>query len=334
MTLKTHKPTGRPSWPILLLAGGEKCGKSYAAAAFSASDLIERTFWIQIGEGTVEEYGRMPGARYEVVEHDGSYPSMLEQLEEIVKLPRTRSGKPHAIVVDSMSKLWELLCDEQETIAVQRKKTVVTMDQWNKAKRRWNKFYDTLRRSFGPVILTARYEQVAVVVDGKPVEGKSQWKIKAEKNLPYEVDGIVEIPKPRQFYLNGVRSLVFDIPPGGHLPMPDFTVDGFLRQLGLGPGVAGARTYVAPKEDVAGAEDGSLPGDVTSEEILGGDLWPAKASTAPPVAEEPNARTNLAEDADLDPRDPRSPAADEYPEPDTLGPMFPQTAGRSRSNPT
>lgn len=270
----------------------------------------------------------MPGARYEVLEHDGSYPSMLEQLEEITKLPRL--PKPHAIVVDSMSKLWELLCDEQETIATKRGKTVVTMDQWNKAKRRWNKLYDTLRRHFGPVVLTARYEQVAVVVDGKPVEGKSQWKIKAEKNLPFEVDGIVEIPKPRQFYLNGVRSLQFDIPPGGHMPMPDFTVDGFLRQLGLGPGVAGERTYVAPKEDVAGAEHG-LPGDVTSEEILDnrlGATGPAKAPTSPPVAAQaPGADSQAAAD-----EPPAAGTAEDAPD----GAMFPASkrGGGGRSNPT
>lgn len=61
MALKTRKPTGQVSWPFLLLAGAEKSGKSYAAAAFSASDLIGRTFWIEVGESDADMYGMSPG---------------------------------------------------------------------------------------------------------------------------------------------------------------------------------------------------------------------------------------------------------------------------------
>lgn len=258
--LKTRRPTGKPTWPMLLLAGGEKCGKSYSAAALSTSDLVDRTFWIEIGEGSADLYGAMPGARYEIVEHDGSYPSLLDTAEAIVAIPRGASGKPHAIVVDSVTELWDLLGNEQASIAKQRGKDTITMDQWNAAKRRWRRFLDTLRKHDGPVIFTARFEQVTVVIDGKPatVDGRKngaplkEWKVRAEKNLPFEVDGVVQIPHPRQYFLTGMRTMVpeLQVPSGGNLRLPDaFSLDAFFRKLGLGTESTGQRNYVAPRED-------------------------------------------------------------------------------------
>lgn len=256
MPVKTRKPTGKPPWPILLLAGGEKCGKSYSAAALSSSNLIDRTFWIEIGEGSADQYGALPGARYEIVEHDGTYSSMLAAAKDAVAEP-VRGGRPHAIVVDSMTELWDLLCAEQQAEATRRKKDIITMDQWNVAKKRWRAFLDVLRSNKGPVILTARYDQVTVVEKGKPKtsdgtsrgEPVKEWKVRAEKNLTFEVDGIVAIPRPRTFFLNGMRSLKYDVPVGGFLKLPDnFTLDQFLRDLGI-DGNAGERTYVAPQEE-------------------------------------------------------------------------------------
>ena len=86
MTIKTRKPTGKAPWPMLLLAGVQKSGKSYACAAFSASDLIDRTFYIEVGEGSADQYGALPGARYEIVEHDGSWQGILAACEAAVGL--------------------------------------------------------------------------------------------------------------------------------------------------------------------------------------------------------------------------------------------------------
>ena len=77
MTLQTRKPTGIPSWPIVLLTGVEKSGKTYAAAAASASEMVGRTLWLGIGEDDPDEYGAIPGTRFEIVVHDGTYRSIL-----------------------------------------------------------------------------------------------------------------------------------------------------------------------------------------------------------------------------------------------------------------
>lgn len=76
MTFQTRKPTGKPSWPLLLAAGGEGTGKSYLAAEASASDLIGKTYWLGYGEQDPDDYGNIPGADFDIVEHDGTIPTL------------------------------------------------------------------------------------------------------------------------------------------------------------------------------------------------------------------------------------------------------------------
>ena len=251
--LRTRKPTGKPPWPMILLAGGEKSGKSWAAAAFSASDLIGRTFYVELGEHYADEYGSIPGARYEIVEHDGSYRDLGGQIYAATQVPRA-AGKPNCIVVDSMTLLWDLLSDEAQQTATRRKnkgpdgEAQITMDLWNVAKKRWNDILNLLRSHDGPVILTARLEQVAVVGPGGTPTTEKTLKVKAEKNLPYEVDVIVQIPQPRTFQITGLRSVRFQLEPGAAMAAPDFTVDQLLRKLGLDvDGATAPRAVTLPR---------------------------------------------------------------------------------------
>lgn len=291
MTIRTRKPTGKAPWPMLLLAGVEKSGKSYACAALSASDLIDRTFYIEVGEGSADQYGALLGARYEIVEHDGSWKGILAACEAAVAEPT--DGKPHAIVLDSASELWALLSDEQQAIASKRGKDTITMDQWNAAKKRWRKIIDTLRASKGPVILTARLDLVTVMKDGKPTTEK-QWKARAEKDLPYEVDGVIELKEPRKPVVAGIRTVAFNVPAGGIVPKDQaaFNLDGFLRSLNID---GGERVYIPRKEDpdayraetvaddtlaalkAQAAADGPMVSRVTPE---GADPW---ESSEPPA---------------------------------------------------
>lgn len=54
MALRTRRPTGRVSHPLLLIEGAEKSGKTWACAQFSASDKIGTTYWIDLGEGSAK----------------------------------------------------------------------------------------------------------------------------------------------------------------------------------------------------------------------------------------------------------------------------------------
>jgi len=264
--LTTRRPSGKVPWPMLCVAGVEKAGKSYGAALFSSSDLIDRTFYIEIGEGAADQYGDLPGARYEIVEHDGSYDGIGRAIWAATMQPRP-NGKPHAIVIDSLTELWDMLADEQQLKANQRaaakaaekKQTApteeaqITMDLWNVAKKKWRKVIDMLRVYDGPTILLTRLELVAVMQNGKPTTER-EWKIRAEKNLAFECDGIVKMYAPQTAKLSGLRSTRLQVPPGSELPLPGFTIDGLLRRMGLDGTVAmAARSYTAP--NAAAAEE-------------------------------------------------------------------------------
>ncbi|MCX4677594.1 ATP-binding protein [Streptomyces sp. NBC_01433] len=248
-TRKSRKPTGKPNPPIILLTGPEKTGKSYEAALGSGSDLIGMTYWIEIGgtEGTADYYGRIKGARYEIVPHDGSYQDILDAIRWVNHQPRV-DNKPNMLVIDSMTSLWDMLSDEIAMYArnrairkAQRNQSrlptlddpvVIDSDLWNRAKDRWGEVLWLLRRHHGPCLLLARTEIVTAFEHDKPTRNTTR-KVKAEKNLPAAVDAIVDLHGIQDAWLTGVRSLHMEIKPGETQRFHDFTVDALLRRLGL-----------------------------------------------------------------------------------------------------
>lgn len=242
--LKTRKPTGKPPWPILLLAGAEKAGKTYSAAEASGSDLIGRALWVGVGEADPDELGALPGARFEIVEHDGSYRSLLRTLEACAAQAPVK-GKPNLIVLDSFGRVWDLLSDMAQIEANHRQsrkrggeveEAQITSDLWNLARQRWDHILDTLRAHRGPVIVTARLEHQTVFDDnGNPTKHKD-WKVKAQKGLRSDVDAIVEMPERGEAWLTGVRSIRWK-QQDGRVKLPDFTVDKLWRDLGLAENV-------------------------------------------------------------------------------------------------
>jgi hypothetical protein len=228
---------------------------SWACAEASGSDLIGRTLWIGIGEDDPDEYANVPGADFEIVEHDGSYRDILAAIDWAVAEPAT-NGKPNLIVVDSMTRLWDLVCEMAQDVAAKRAErkrsnsrqpvgddeVQITMDLWNQAKDRWGHVTDSLRTHQGPTLLTARLEEVTVMVNGKP-SGERTLKVKAEKGLPYDVGGIVQLPERGKAYLTGVRTTRMQVPE--RVPLPGFTVDRLWRQLGLAELEIGERHHSA-----------------------------------------------------------------------------------------
>ncbi|MFI1012682.1 hypothetical protein [Streptomyces sp. NPDC020965] len=246
---KSRKPTGKPNPPLVLITGPEKTGKSFEAARGSGSDLIGVTYWIEIGgtEGTADYYGRVPGADYEIVPHDGSYQDILDAIRWVNAQPRT-DDRPNMLVIDTMTSLWDMLSDEVARYArnrairkAQSNRTrvptlddpvVVDPDLWNRAKDRWGEVLWLLRRHEGPCLLLARTEIVTAFENDKPTRSTTR-KVKAEKNLPAAVDAVVDIHSIGEVWLTGVRTLHMEIKPGESQRFTDFTVDKLLRRLGL-----------------------------------------------------------------------------------------------------
>lgn len=256
MALKTRQPTGKPSWPILLLAGREKAGKSWAAVAASASDLIGRALYIGIGEDDPDEYALIPGASFEIVEHDGTYPGILQAVTDAASEPA--GDKPTLLIVDSMTRLWNLIGDNMQAIANQRAKGrrnhngdyTISADLWNVAASQWQDVMDALRTHRGPVILTARLDSVAVMENGAPTAQK-EWKIQGHKSLPFDAAAIVEMRERGQFLLTGVKSARVQL--ARPEPMKEFTVDALWARLGLAEGT-GDRVHAQVQADTSGAE--------------------------------------------------------------------------------
>jgi hypothetical protein len=61
--LRSHQPSGKVAAPFILVEGEEKAGKTWLAVLLTADERIGRAFFLDLGEGTAEEYGRIPGAR-------------------------------------------------------------------------------------------------------------------------------------------------------------------------------------------------------------------------------------------------------------------------------
>lgn len=248
--LRTRKPTGRVAWPLVVVAGAEKTGKSHLCAEFSASDVIGRTIWIPIGENDVDSFGALPGVRFEIADqHDGTFRSILQEIRAAVAEPRGEDGKPNAIVIDSISVLWELLSDEANLIARSRAAEKAAKNQkpgpsadddvvvghalWNRAKDRWRLIIDTLRRHDGPVILCARLDEVTEFDPrGNPTRNRT-WKVKAERNLPYDATAVVQLRSYRRPTLTAVRSLVMPLGPDEDRTRPGMTLADLMRDLGI-----------------------------------------------------------------------------------------------------
>lgn len=260
MSITTRKPTGKPSWPIVVLAGREGTGKTWSALAASASPLVGRTLVVTIDEDEPDDYGTIPGADFEIVQHDGTVKGLQNTLDAINAEPDV-DGLPTLLVVDSGSRYWELLSTNAQKKANAKKQnqsrgedSPVSVELWNQAANEWKGFYDRLRRHRGPVILTARLEQV-VVMNGKTPTTEREWKIQGYKTLPYDAQVIVEMPERGEYLIRKVKSTRFQLEK--KTPKPGFTIEWLWGVLGLADEAPQARAYAHTTPDADEQEDTS-----------------------------------------------------------------------------
>jgi hypothetical protein len=234
MTLNTRPPTGTVPYPLILVEGDEKSGKSWSAAMLSTSSKVGQTYWIDLGEGSADEYGAIPGANYLVVDHDGTFGQILDQILEVkTEAARARdAGEPPVVLaVDSMSALWDGLKDWTTSRAVARarkrgKSTAdedlrITTDLWNDAGARYRKVMTQLLTFPGIVIVTARgKEVVSMGANGQPIEGKREHKVEGHKSLAFDATVWLRLSRTQPPTVIGARSVHAGIIPGKHDPQP------------------------------------------------------------------------------------------------------------------
>lgn len=278
MAIKTRKPTGAVPWPLILIEGEEKAGKSWACAELSASERVGQTYWIDLAEGAADEYGAVPGARYLVVEHDGSWRDIIGQVKEIkVEAQRAHdAGEPPVVVViDSMTAEWVMLTEWVEARArrSERGKAVLSKDAdaevpvsanyWNDANSRHRRLMTILMTFPGIVVITARGKEVAEMdKKGNPIPGRKGYKVEGQKGLAFDASVWVRVFRTQPTQIVGARSVHAGIKPGTDEPreVKDFTLEWLIfTVLQCDPRVAHVRDMPPLTGD--GEEDSELDDD-------------------------------------------------------------------------
>ncbi len=273
MTLTTRKPTGAVPWPLILIEGEEKAGKTWACAEFTASPKVGRCFWIDLGEGAADEYGAIPGASYEIVEHDGSFSGLLEAVREIRQVAAdalAAKEKPVVLIIDTMTSEWDLLKDWATERARSSRKNraalardpnaeiTVSGNYWNDANARHRELMRVLKTFPGVVLMTSHGKTVAVIgPDGQPVEGKKEHKVEGQKTLGADASCWIRVFRTQPGVIVGGRSVHLQFRPGED-PKPlarDWTLEGVIfNVLKCDPVTARVRDLVEPQGEVLSPE--------------------------------------------------------------------------------
>lgn len=243
MALRTRKPTGATSWPLILLAGEAKTGKTYRAAEFTGDERVGRAFWLDLGEGCADEYGQVPGADYDIIEHDGTWIDIIEQVEAVRDVARAElaaGNKPVLLVIDSMTAEWAMLSlwtDTRARRSTNNKKLLaenpdaeidISSNYWNDANSRHNRLMNILKTFPGIVVMTAlETEKTQFDAAGRPKRNAPKVaRPDAQKRLPADSTVWVRLSLDSEPTIVGIRSVKMAIVPGKDEPKPweEFTL--------------------------------------------------------------------------------------------------------------
>lgn len=243
MALRTRKPTGAVPWPLVLLEGEEKAGKSWAIAQVSASSQVGDTYWLDLGEGAADEYGAVPGAQYSVIDHDGTWRDIMVQLREVRALAQAAhdaKAPPVVLGIDSMTAEWQMLSEwaDQRARNSDRGKALLAKDPdaevpvspnyWNDANLRHRRLMTMLMTWPGIVVMTARGKWVAEMDKrGNPIPNSRVYKVEGQKGLAYDASVWVRMTREAHPQIIGARSVHAGIRPGDDKPRncPGFSLE-------------------------------------------------------------------------------------------------------------
>lgn len=238
--INTRKPTGRPAWPLYLVEGPEKSGKTYLAAQLTASERFSQAFWVDWNEGAADEYAALPGADYDIVVHDGTFKSVANQIHAVhayAKQQEEAGEAPVLLIIDSMTAEWDQLKDKANRIAMsspaaKRKlekdpgaDVPIPMHAWNTVGEEHGRLMRLLMTFPGVVVMTARGKEVAAVDEnGRPKEkdgvSVKDYKVEGHKNLAYDASCVIRMSRDVPPQVVGMRSVQHGVRPGVDAPKP------------------------------------------------------------------------------------------------------------------
>ena len=274
---RRRKPTGKPAWPRILLTGETGTYKTTTALRFTADPRVGGGWLLEVGDGenTGDEYGVIDGVRYELIQHDGTYTDIYDQLRahhaeahQIV----ADGGLPIVLVIDSMGGLnamlnelidirarrrlaYQLADKKQDPAAAwsSDREVPLGIDLRNLAKSRHARLMKWVHTWPGPVVLISRERLSTVFENGEPTKHKD-WTLDCRKDLPGQVSVVIRLhtdqpPEVVKFRSGLVaRSIALGdepqpvaerVAPGGVLSLGAVTFD----VVGCESGVSIAPTY-------------------------------------------------------------------------------------------
>lgn len=274
-TIRARKPTSRAPYPVILVEGEEFAGKTWAALKLSASERVGQTYALDLGEGSADEYGAIPGARHLVLEHDGTWASVMAQVSAVrAEAARAKAAgeKPVVLVIDTMTDEWDGLknwASERARARLRKKgkdvepgaEVTISQDLWNDAGDRHRRLMTLLLRFPGIVVMTARGKEVTEVRDGKPVEGSKTWRVEGHKSLAFDASLWLRLRRDAPPIVVGARSVHHGVRPGVDDPQPIIEKPDNLLEwlvfdvLQVDPVTADVRDVHATKDDADAEPD-------------------------------------------------------------------------------
>ena len=236
--LAARKPTAAVPYPFVLIEGEEKAGKTWAAALLSKSERVGTTYWLDLGEGSADEYGAIPGTRYLILEHDGTYAAVLEQVLAVkAEAARAKAAgeAPVVLVIDSMTDLWDGLkdwvsarakakpADQRKLAADPAAELDVSRNLWNDAGNRYRRLVTQLLTFPGIVVVTARGKEVSATdpATGQPYrDGRKEYRVEGHKTVAYDASVWIRMSRAARPLVVGARSVHVGIKPGHDEPKP------------------------------------------------------------------------------------------------------------------
>jgi hypothetical protein len=267
MALKTRKPTGMVPPPVILLEGETGSGRSWTAAELSASPKVGRNYWIELGdETTADQYGAIPGARYELVLPDNKHEvwnwralyNAARDFRDETHRAAEAGEPPPVLTVDHVGAIWDMQAEWAENRAKSSEKNKklladdpnaeidITSNYWNDATARWRKLMSLFLTSKGIVVLLSRGEEVTFFENGQPTKRKT-WKVAGHKSLTWSMPIWVRLTREGNPKLIKLRAVTNGIRPGvdREQGLPGFTLEKLIfERYGWDPKASGYRDIV------------------------------------------------------------------------------------------
>jgi hypothetical protein len=267
------EPDGQAGPPLILLEGDEGSGRTYITAQLTGDSRIGEAWWLELGEVSAREYAAVPGARYKVLSHDGTYPEIYQRVKEVrdrAVWANENGKKPVMLAIDTMGAEWEGISNWVNARAKNGKSARERLARdpdaeidsqrihWNDGKQRHRALMRLLLTFPGPVVMICRGKEVSATgPNGQPIQGKTEYKVEGEKSLTSDATMWIRMKRggPAEIIkLRSIRAGVRVDEAPQRLPKKWTLADAIFGIAKYDPAASAARNLVGPRDDITPEE--------------------------------------------------------------------------------